>query len=396
VRDTSRVIGEDRTLSGRALNRALLARQGLLEPYDGPVVGVVEAIGALQAQQWPAVPGALRARMASFDPTDLYAALSAGELVVGTSIRRTLHLVSAREHPRYAAAAVAGGADHWRRSKAEPTAEQVAATGRLRAELVAFAARARTGEELAGFIEERVDANPGAFDPAELAEQRQYGWRPFYTCTALVRAPADGAWSARTPSAYRAAPHPPAGAADAAHEAGAEPDLAGAVRCHLRAFGPSAADDVATWLGLPVPPARRALERMAGGLETFADEAGRTLYDLPDAPRPGADAAAPVRFLPAFDSTLLAYAHRHRGRILPSAYKDRVYARANLRINPTVLVDGLVAGLWSARTARRVATVTVTPFASLDRAARAAVVAEAERLARAAEPKATAHEVVVE
>jgi hypothetical protein len=73
-----------------------------------------------------------------------------------------------------------------------------------------------------------------------------------------------------------------------------------------------------------------------------------------------------------------------------------VYARANLRINPTFLVDGLVAGLWSVRTARRVATVAVTPFAPLDRATRAAVVAEAERVARACEPAARTHEVVVD
>ena len=42
-----------------ALNRALLARQGLLEPLDLPVVAAVEAIGALQGQYWPALPVAL-------------------------------------------------------------------------------------------------------------------------------------------------------------------------------------------------------------------------------------------------------------------------------------------------------------------------------------------------
>jgi hypothetical protein len=389
------VVDKDRTLTDRALNRALLARQGLLEPYDAPLVDVVEAVGALQAQQWPAVPGALCARMRSFAPADLYAALTAGDLVIGTSIRRTLHLVSAREHARYAAAAEAGGANHWRRTKVEPTAGQAVATGRLRDELVAFAAETRTGEDLAGFIEQWVEANPGAFAAAELAEQRKYKWRPFYTSTVLVRAPADGVWSARTPSAYRAAPAAPAGGAPGSAEALTEA-LTEAVRCHLRAFGPSAPDDVATWLGLQNPPVRRTLERMAPGLATFADEAGRTLYDLPDAPRPGAAVEAPVRFLPAFDSALLAYAHRHRRRILPPEFKDRVYARANLRINPTFLVDGLVAGLWSVRTARRVATVAVTPFAPLDRATRAAVVAEAERVARACEPAARAHEVVVD
>ena len=42
-----------------ALNRAVLARQGLLERLDLPPAEAVEAVGALQAQYWPAPPAAL-------------------------------------------------------------------------------------------------------------------------------------------------------------------------------------------------------------------------------------------------------------------------------------------------------------------------------------------------
>jgi Winged helix DNA-binding domain/Bacterial low temperature requirement A protein (LtrA) len=79
-----------------ALNRALLARQGLLDRLDAPLV---EAVGALQAQHWPALPVALWSRVRGFAPADLPGALERGELVVGTLLRNTLHLVSAREHP---------------------------------------------------------------------------------------------------------------------------------------------------------------------------------------------------------------------------------------------------------------------------------------------------------
>ena len=41
-------------MSDRALNRALLARQGLLEPVDAGLVDAVESIGAVQAQPWAA------------------------------------------------------------------------------------------------------------------------------------------------------------------------------------------------------------------------------------------------------------------------------------------------------------------------------------------------------
>src|SRR2546421_12952253 len=50
-------------LTPRALNRALLARQGLLAPLESPPVEAVESIGALQAQHWPAVPVALWSRL---------------------------------------------------------------------------------------------------------------------------------------------------------------------------------------------------------------------------------------------------------------------------------------------------------------------------------------------
>lgn len=374
-------------LTDRALNRALLARQGLIEPFDAPVVDVVEAIGALQAQHWPALPEAMWSRMRGFTADDLYGALDAGDLVMGTSIRRTLHLVSAREHASYAMVAETGGVNDWQRSTDEPTAE----AQRLRAELLTFAGQPRTGDELAAFIEEWVDAHPEAFDEAELTAQRQYKWRSFYTWSALVRVPADGTWSPKTPAAYRTAPCPPTGS----HAPDPDDALADVIRCHLRAFGPAAADDVATWLAWKTPPVRQALERLAPTLERFTDGAERTLYDVKDAPRPDPDVAAPVRFLPSFDSTLLAYAHRHRQRILPEEHKDKVYARANLRVRPTFLVDGLVAGLWSAETKRRTATLTVTPFGPLDEATRAAVVAEAERLVRANQPAAKDHEVTV-
>src|ERR1700754_1078736 len=127
-----------RPLTTLDLNRALLARQGLLERLDLPLVEAVESIGALQAQHWPALPVALWTRLAGFARDDLYAALDRRELVAGTLLRRTLHLVSAREHGAYAAVADAAGDGDWRRTgdrSAPPTAEQEA----FRTALLAFA-----------------------------------------------------------------------------------------------------------------------------------------------------------------------------------------------------------------------------------------------------------------
>ncbi|MDQ3851008.1 MAG: winged helix DNA-binding domain-containing protein, partial [Actinomycetota bacterium] len=185
-------------LTLRGLNRALLARQGLLDRLEAPLVEAVEAVGALQAQHWPALPVALWTRVRGFAVDDLYGALERDELVVGTILRATLHLVSAREHPAYAAVVAAAGTDDWRRTGAQ-TGDDVSA---LRAELLAYVRDVpRTGAEIADFIDEWVAAHPGAIEAAEVEHQRAYKWRAFLRWSGFVRAPADGRWGTKAPAA---------------------------------------------------------------------------------------------------------------------------------------------------------------------------------------------------
>lgn len=369
-----------------ALNRAVLARQGLLDRLQAPLVEAVEAVGALQAQHWPALPVALGSRMARFAVADLYEALGNGELVVGTLLRGTLHLVSGREHQAYAAIVAAAGTDDWRRTDAEPGPEVSA----LRAALLSYArVTPRTGEEIAAFIEDWVMAHPEAIDLAELDQQRTYRWRPFLRSSSLVRAPGDGRWGTKTPAALRAAPNlgqPPTG----------EAALEEVILRHLRAFGPAGAEDVASWIGWRTPPVRAALDRLAPKLVRFSDEDGRALHDLPDAPRPDPATPAPPRLLAAFDSVLLAYAAKRRARILPDAHRDAIYERANLRIRPSFLIDGLVAGTWSVEVRRREAVLTLRPLERLTRSARAALIEEAGRLLGTVQPGAAGHQVLFE
>jgi winged helix DNA-binding protein len=380
------VRGEAERLTVRALNRALLARQGLLDRLELPLVEAVEAVGALQAQHWPAPPVALWSRVQGFAIADLYAALERDELVTGTLLRATLHLVSAREHPAYAAVVAAAGSDDWRRTGAEPGAE----VSELRAQSLSYAREMpRSAEEIAAFVEAWVAANPDAIDAAEVDHQRKYQWRPFLRWSALVRAPADGRWGAKAPAALRAAP-------GAAVPPPADDALDAVIRRHLRAFGPAGAEDVASWMGWRVPPVRAALERLEPELTCLEDEDGRRLHDLAEAPRPDPETPASPRLLAAFDSVLLAYDAKRRARILPDAYRDAVYERRNLRIRPSFLVDGLVAGTWALEVRRREAILTLRPLARLTRATRTALVEEAERLSRAVQSEAAAHRVVLE
>jgi len=374
-------------LTPRALNRALLARQGLLERFDAPVVEVVEAIGAMQGQAWGALPVGLWTRMSSFAPADLYAALAREELVWGIGIRGTLHLVSAREHPHYAVVSADGWTSSWQRALPETTP----AMDDLRAALLRLAGeRPRTNEEIRALAEEWVREHPDAIDPREVDAQRALSWRPIYRWSSLARVPADGAWGSKAPPDHRAAPVPP-GRADAP---GPDAALAEVVRRHLRAFGPAAAEDVAYWTGVRAPAARAVLESGDGDLARFGDELGRTLYDLPDAPRPDADSPAAPRLLGAFDSTLLAYHAQRRDRIVPPELRDVVYLKKNLQVKPTFLVDGLVAGTWSAEVRRGEAVLTLAPAGRLRKADRAALEAEATGLLEALHPQARGHRVV--
>ena len=79
----------------------------------------------------------------------------------------------------------------------------------------------------------------------------------------------------------------------------------------------------------------------------------------------------PIRFLPKFDNVLL-----DRRRVLPEEYRKLV-VRKNADVQPTFIVDGLVAGIWSFEGGR----VTREPFAPLPRAAKRELEDEAGRLA---------------
>src|ERR1700730_4321117 len=252
-------------MSDRALNRALLARQGLLGRFQGPLVEVVEAIGAMQGQAWAALPVGLWSRMSGFGPSDLYAALERDELVWGIGIRGTLHLGTARQHPAYAVLAAAAPTGSWHRAIAETTP----AMGEMRAGLLEFAAdQPRTNEEIGEFAETWVGEHPDRIDPRELEAQRSLKWRPIYRWSALRRVPRNGGWGAKAPAEHLTAPIPPG------HRRA--PSLEDALelmaRFHLRAFGPAAAEDVAGWIGWRTPPIRELLGGLEDELVCFEDD----------------------------------------------------------------------------------------------------------------------------
>lgn len=91
-----------RTLTQRHLNRALLARQLLLQRTTLSLAVAVDQVGGLQTQYAPSGYVGLWTRLAGFRRDALTQALEDRTVVQASLMRVTIHVVSAYEYWRYA------------------------------------------------------------------------------------------------------------------------------------------------------------------------------------------------------------------------------------------------------------------------------------------------------
>lgn len=155
---------------------------------------------------------------------------------------------------------------------------------------------------------------------------------------------------------------------------------------YLAGFGPASVMDAQAWSGLSKLVA--VFEKLRPKLRTFRDEAGRELFDLPDAPRPDPATPAPPRFLPVYENAVLGYANR--GRILRGGPKTAQPQNVNVR---GFLIDGFVAGFWKIVDEKKRATLMLEPFKPLSKKDERAAAKEGERLLAFAAGNSTAHEI---
>ena len=308
-------------LSTRALNRALLARQLLLQRSTLSLEGAVEQIGGMQTQYAPSGYVGLWTRLREFRRDSLTEALANHSVVQGTLLRTTIHMVTAREFWRFAIGVRRARREWAARVRALPgEAELRRRSEALRA---ALADGPRTVKELEGLAGGFI-GNLGLW-------------------VDLVRVPPSGTWERRRADRLALA-EDWVGPPDVTEDEG----LAHLVRAYLRAFGPAPWRDIAAWAGLPVGDARRGGAGLV--LERYRGENGIELVDLPGAPLPDPGVPAPVRFLAHWDNAMLV--HARRSGILPEAHRTLIFNTKNPFSLGTVLVDGRVVAGWSYRERR--------------------------------------------
>jgi hypothetical protein len=354
----------DTQLTLDALNRATLARQLLLARKRVAVPKAVSQLLAVQAQLARPPFIALWSRLDGFTREMLSAALHGRTIVRATMMRGTLHLVTAADYVAL-------------RTCLQPGLD--AGLLSIIGERLAGTDMARVAARAAAFFEA-----PHSFDDARhhlvaqfpQGDERAMGYA-IRLRLPLVQVPVrDAAWAFPGQADFVSA--------QAWIGRSPEPacDLEVLVQRYLAAYGPATVKDAQTWLGMP--GVKEAISRLRPSLHVFRGPKKAELYDLPSAPRPPVDTPAPVRFLADYDSVLIARADE---RLLAAPHRRAVFL-PGLRVLPTFLVNGRVAGTWTIERAKTAATLALSAFGSFSRTIRGELEEEGEALARFIEPDA--------
>jgi hypothetical protein len=144
-----------------------------------------------------------------------------------------------------------------------------------------------------------------------------------------------------------------------------EEALGEAARRFLETYGPVGPRQFAKWFGMRAPEARPLFESLQE-------------IEVKPSSTPG-----PLRLLPEYDCYVMGF--REREHFVPEAVRERLKRHPKGRFEgiaavPTLLVDGLVAGLWRRAKRRKRLEIVVEPIRRLSREERASLQDEAKRI----------------
>jgi len=344
----------ERILSTRELNRALLARQLLLERSRQSLPSTLESVAGLQTQYAPSGYIGLWSRLEDFRRSSLTKSLEQKRAIQASLMRVTIHMVSKRDYVLFSAGIREANRKSW-------------------LSIQRHAVEADDMKKVAVLLRKHLEKGP--LRRTELVKlTMEAGWPRIAWSGAglwldMVRVPPSGTWERRRADLYGLA-EDWIGPLDTATE---DEGLEHLLTRYLRGFGPATLNEAANWAGVPGSMLQAVSERLR--LRRFRDEQGKELLDLPRAPLPDPDTPAPVRFLPTWDATLLV--HARRTQILPENYRKLVFHTKTPHSVPTFLVDGAVAGTWRYEEGK----LNLNPFGPLSKPTLRELNDEAEQLA---------------
>lgn len=339
-------------LGRRALNRATLSRQFLLQRTSSTAAEMIEHLVGIQAQNPNDPYYALWSRIDGFQPADLSNLIENHKALRVPLMRSTIHLVTDRDCLTIRPIVGSVLARTFGSTAFAKDIEGVDREAVLEFARALIEDRPRTRAELGPLLAERwPDRVPGS-----LAQAATY-------LMPVVQVTPRGIWQQSGPAAWTTIESwlgrklDPPGSPD------------NLILRYLGAFGPAAQKDMRVWSGLA--GLAEVVQRLRPQLRTFRDEKGVELFDLPDAPRPDPETPVPPRFLPEYDNLLLSHSDRSRffdGDIVPKGWVGNL------------LIDGRFAGGWKINRAKGKAQLDIELGRKLRRPDLEAATAEGYRV----------------
>jgi Winged helix DNA-binding domain len=312
-----------------------VARSHLLRPAPRTkLVDVVGDVCGIQAQVMSAAELALSARVAGLTQEQLRSELwEKRSLVKAWTIRGTLHLHPADDLPLWAAAARA--LDEPEDSKVLDAIGDALDRRCLLREELADAVAKSAGE----WTREKIGSGWGYLIGSAAAVGKLCHGPPRGGKVTFVRTDQWIAWREIDP----------------------QEALAEACRRFLATYGPAGPRQLAGWLGIKpseAPP-------------------------LPDVRVKPGRARGPLRLLPEYDCYVMGF--WERDKLVPEKVRDRIKVHPKGRFEgvaavPTLLIDGVVAGIWRRAKKGKKIEIAVEPAQRLTSEERGELEAEAERI----------------
>jgi len=343
-----------------------LARHHLTGRSRAGLVEVCRDAGGIQAQVMSAAELSLWTRRHATTRADVRAALwDTRQLVKTTSMRRTLHLLPARDFQMYIAAM-----RDWSMTQTHNLLARIGASATHVDRMIAVVMEAladgpKTQQDLLALAARNAEKGMrtwlkyawSAMRPAILEGLIVYG-EPRGSEATFVRV---DRWLPRQKTVDAAA---------------ARLELA---RRFLSAFGPATHRDFTKWSGLPTSVTRPVFDELGDALAPVTVDGERRVIlreDLAELRSSALDASPAL--LPAFDTFLLAHATKEH--LVERRFYKRVYRNQGW-LSPVVLAGGRIVAVWFLEERAKAFTVDVRPFRALDARTRRGIAGEAEALA---------------